>query len=299
MKQMKKVLIMLMAIAMLSVTGCSDQKDKEDTSSKSDVSDSADEDEDNKDDEEDEEDEDSEKEEDSKKDKDSKKDEEDSKKEEEDSKKDEEDSKQEETDSETAAETEEESAEDSAAQPSGDAADLSGFWKYEDEYEVGYLQFTEDQMIVYFDMSGDMHFEDGEFWINGVEEEEGVAEIVEEVDGSELTIIAKNYATDEEVVFLVLEAAEGQDAEDFTGRYLLIDSEDASIASYIGESDTYFYLKDDLMLIGMAAECELIDDQTLTMSFDGETEEMTYELDGDTLLLTDSFGDTIEVIRED
>ncbi len=294
MKQMKKVLIMLMAIAMLSVTGCSDKNDKEETSSKSEVSDSAEDDEDDKDDEKsDEEDAESQKEEENKKEE-----EEENKREDEQSKKEEEveDSKPEESDSESADESEEE---DSTAQGSGEAGDLSGFWKYEDDFEVGYLEFTENEMIIYFDMSSEMHFEDGEFCIDGVEEEEGVAEVIEEVDGNELTIIAKNYATDEEIVFLVLEACGGQDADAFDGRYLLVDSEDASIASYIGEGDTYFYLKDDLMLIGMAAECVYNDDQTLTMTFDGETEEMTYEFDGETLILTDSIGDSIEVVGED
>ncbi len=305
MKNLKKVLLMMMAIAMLATVGCGKKDDdKADKDNKSEVSDKDrddededEEDEDKKDKEDEEEEEDSRREE--AEDEESRREEEESRREEEESRREEEESRREEEES--RREEEESSVDEDSEDEGGVSAgtgDLTGFWNFDDGYDSGYIQFTDSEMIIYFDMTDTMHFTDGEFWIEGVDEEEGVAEIQEEIVDDQLVVKAVNFETEEELVFLVLEAVDGQDVDSLQGRYTLVDSEEESIAMYAGE-DMYFYIDGEEMLLGMATECEYTGDNTLTMSYDGESEDMTYEFEGETVILTDSYGDEMELTKKD
>lgn len=307
MKNLKKVLLVMMAIAMLATVGCGKKDDdKADKDNKSEVSDEdkddkdeEDEDKKDKDDEEEEEDsrreeaEDEESRREEAEDEESRREDEESRREEEESRREEEESRREEEES----RREEEDSEDECGVSAG-TGDLTGFWNFDDGYDSGYIQFTDSEMIIYFDMTDTMHFTDGEFWIEGVDEEEGVAEIQEEIVDDQLVVKAVNFETEEELVFLVLEAVDGQDVDSLQGRYTLVDSEEESIAMYAGE-DMYFYINGEEMLLGMATECEYTGDGTLTMSYDGESEEMTYEFEGETVILTDSYGEEMELTKKD
>ena len=305
MKNLKKILALVAAMSLMacSFVSCgSDDNDDDSSSKKSSASDEKDDDDDDKDDDEDDE-------KDSKKSKKDKDEDEDDDKSKDDEDEDDDKSKDDEDEDDDKSKDEDEDDDKKKKDDDDDTAvsiadgkidkDLLGSW-YGDSTGVGLgFLFRDDASIdLFMDMSSQIYFEGEKLYFAGTETPDDAITF----DGKSLSV---NVSGTE---IMTLDKIEDIDGSDYYGEYeltggMLLNSipetgsdegihiifdDGISVCSYLGVMQ---YSAED-------GEMTLIDHSGMLTGSEGETEEATYEISGDTLSLT-AEGETLEMSRWD
>ncbi len=172
--------------------------------------------------------------------------------------------------------------------------DLRGFWQYVDGEDTGIAQFTDTGFLVYYeDVSHIMHLENGRLVFDDVIEEPGTWEVHEVCENGQLRIALVDLQQQESTMLLILEPVGGQEASSLSGGYALVDAFERLEFHAL----THFYIGEETILGGFAADYEWITEDAMTMTYQGDAVDVTIEAAGDHLMLISADGQSVYMSR--